>query len=529
MALDGLLALACAGAVVAAGPLNNSSAGPADNRDSLVTTALAVQTALQKGKDHLLRGEYSAAVDVLESQLPHIDGNRVYLKLLQDAYRSHIKELRLTKQDAEARRYLQRLLLLDRGALLDTTLTGMNLQPAGATPTPAAASQDASTKSTVSAPAKPQPTVRLKSDDEPFPPARTQLKQDDQARSLLARADEEFGSRHYNEARLLYKQANEVDKNAIEPSRDRWAYCELFHVVDQLNHSSSANLSWPELEQDTRLALSLAPRMEYAKYLLTEIQKRRSGASAADATKQGTDVAVRNVSRTQDGWYVAETANFRIFHQSQELAERTAQVAERTRFNVHQKWFGAAGDPWIPKCDLYLHPTADAYSRATGQYGSPIDLHSDDQNMLTAILPHETTHVVLAGQFGERLLPRWADEGMAVLTEPRDKIERHLANLTSCRQNGQLLSLQELMQRDDYPQNPQYIGAFYAESVSLVEFLSNQKGPLAFTMFLHDGLRYGYEKALQRHYGLRSFAELEQRWGQYAAQQRAALTGVAER
>jgi hypothetical protein len=34
------------------------------------------------------------------------------------------------------------------------------------------------------------------------------------------------------------------------------------------------------------------------------------------------------------------------------------------------------------------------------------------------------------------------------------------------------------------------------------------------TLFLHDSFRYGEEKALQRHYGLQSFAELENRWYQ---------------
>ena len=62
-----------------------------------------------------------------------------------------------------------------------------------------------------------------------------------------------------------------------------------------------------------------------------------------------------------------------------------------------------------------------------------MDLHCDDVNMLVAVLPHETTHTVVAGNFGDQPVPRWADEGMAVLTEPREKIERHLRNLPKYR------------------------------------------------------------------------------------------------
>jgi hypothetical protein len=83
------------------------------------------------------------------------------------------------------------------------------------------------------------------------------------------------------------------------------------------------------------------------------------------------------------------------------------------------------------------------------------------------------------------------------------------------------------MQLDDYPRDPRLIGAFYGESVSLVEFLVSLRGTQAFTIFLNEGLRYGYEKALQREYGLRGFADLEKQWGQYVSRRQAAVTGLA--
>src|SRR5438046_7004664 len=104
-----------------------------------------------------------------------------------------------------------------------------------------------------------------------------------------------------------------------------------------------------------------------------------------------------------------------------------------------------------------------------------IYLHCDDANLFSAILPHETTHVVLAGEFGEQLLPRWADEGIAVLTEPSERVERHVQNLLKCRQEAQLFRLQQLLAIDDYPTDPRHISAFYAQSVTLVEFLAQQR------------------------------------------------------
>src|SRR5262245_4964844 len=110
MALEGLYALVCAGALAAAPPPPGTT--PAEDRDSAVSTTLAVQTAMQQAREHLLHQDFRAAVYVLESQLARINGNRVYLALLQDAYRGYIKELRLGKQDATALIYLDRLRIL---------------------------------------------------------------------------------------------------------------------------------------------------------------------------------------------------------------------------------------------------------------------------------------------------------------------------------------------------------------------------------------------------------------------------------
>jgi len=536
--MDGLFALVCASTVVTAGVAVPTSAPAGDNRDAVLATTLAVQKALQQGREHLLHGEYRAAVDALESQLPAINGNQTYLKLLQEAYRRYVQELRLKKQDAEVERYLRRLYILDRGAFLDKAVAGGGPAPP-ASPAPVASP---------AAPelVKPQATVRLKSeDDDPFQQSQARTKPNDRAHQLLARAEEEFENRRYREALPLYEQAYEADPTRMLACRERWAYCKLAWVVEQLNHTD-AKTNWAELEREIRRALDLAPKLEYGKYLLSEIQTRRTAGTGPAGSPRDPAIAVRHLPDRKDGWLLAESANFRIFHnQAPEFAERVAQVAERTRANLQQKWFGGAGDAWNPKCDLFLYTTAEDYSRDTGQSHSPghsylkvesgrlvirrIYLHSDDANMLTAILPHETTHVVLAGEFGEQLLPRWADEGMAVLTEPRERIERHLENLATCRQAGQVFRLQQLVQfQDQYPSDPRYIRVFYAQSVSLVEYLTNQRGPLTFTQFLHDGLRYGYEKALERNYGYRSFAELEQRWSQHAFD-RGSVAGIAQR
>jgi hypothetical protein len=526
MARDGLLALACAALFSSANLWNPSVATAGDERDSAITTTLEVQTAMQQAREHLLHGDCRSAVYVLESHLSRINGNRAYLDLLAQAYSGYIKELRLANQEAQAQRYLSRLTILDPGAALaDSPARGTGPAQPAPIPQPAAP------------PAKSGPTFRGQKQDDrgaEAPPDKKGV-----ARELVSRAEREFGDRHYREAEHLFEQAHQADRDSTEASHERWAYCKLHGVVEQLNQPAAGDPAWGALEQEVRRALELAPRLDYGKQLLTEIEKRRRG----EADPGRAAVTVRHHDRNAEGWCVAETTSFRIFHrQSRELAEQVAQVAERTRAEMQRKWFGGAAEDWSPKCDLYLHATAQEYSQETGVptdspghstfrteggrvVGRRIDLHVDNRNMLGYVLPHETTHVVLAGQFGSQPVPRWADEGMAVLAEPRDKIDAHLRNLARCRQDRQIFSIRELMQMNDYPDR-RLISAFYAESVSLVDFLSNRRGPQVFAQFLRDGLRDGYETALQRHYGYKDFDDLQQRWDRYAFGEAGNSSGV---
>jgi hypothetical protein len=516
MATEGLLALVCAGALLASNPPTPAPT-PAEERDTTLAAVLAVQTAMQQGRDYLTNHKPRAAVEVLESQLTRINGNPTYLALLRDAYRAYVQELRLGNQPGLAAVYQQRLQILEPGVRLPIT-------PARSRPPSAALAQAAA------APIK-QPTIRGYREEEadPFDQSRTGGVS---ANDLVAQAELQFSQNKFRAADALFHRARQADPQSVAASKDRWAYCKMYHVVEQLNEGSTA---YPSLESELRSALELKPAASvesYGKQLLCEVEKRR-GRRPGERDEPRYSGAYQDAGRTPEGWLVAETENFRIYHNlSADWLRKVAEVAERTRADMQHRWFGAVGEPWYPKCELYLHATAETYSRVTGVptaspghssfhldgarvIGRRIDLHCDDPGMLIAVLPHETTHVVLAGNFGSQPVPRWADEGIAVLTEPSDRIDRHLRNLPKHRQERQLFSLWQLVHMNEYPE-PRYVGAFYAESVSLVDFLSHERGPAVFTQFVRDGMQEGYDVSLRRHYGFRDFDELEQRWQAHA-------------
>lgn len=533
MFMEGLL-LFCAGTLFLADPPVASPAG--DDRDRQIASTLAVQTALEQGRELILRGDFRTAVHVLEGQITHINGNRAYLRALQDAYRGHIKELRLAKDDAAAETYVRRLRILDPGSLLEQAGETAAKTSRAPTPTPAAPAV---------AKAEPvrQPAIRMQGGEEPTPVR----KQEPAARTLLAQADQEFARQRYAEAARLYEQAQQLDRELAGSGRARLAYCKLHAVAEQLNQSGNA-ARLVELERDVQRALELAPQLDFGQQLLAEIGKRRSAPTPMPDRWQ--NLPVQHAHRNQYGWCLAESANFRVFHnQPQELAARVAREAERTRTEMMAKWFGSVERPWNSKCDIYLHATAQDYHKLTGlPTDSPghsklamegtrlvapqVHLRCDHSNMVTAILPHETTHVVLAAGFSDVAVPRWADEGIAVLTEPREQIDRHLRNLTKHYQEGTLFPVRELVEQTYQPQQEKYpearrIGAFYAQSISLVEFLTNLKGPQTLTAFLRDGVRQGYEPALQRYYGMRDFQELQQRWTRHAFSSVAVNSGAS--
>lgn len=239
-------------------------------------------------------------------------------------------------------------------------------------------------------------------------------------------------------------------------------------------------------------------------------------------------------------WHVLETANFRIYHTDAGLAAKAAQAAEAVRTQQATRWGSSASRThWSPRCDIYLYPTPRDFAQMTGQpETSPgfstmgingnriiarrVNLRVDHPHLLSAILPHEVTHVVLADLFTQQQIPRWADEGMAVLAEPLAEQLGRAADLTGPLAEGRVFKLNELM-AIDYPSAEAW-GLYYAQSVSLTQFLVKQGTPEQFITFVRGAQRQGIEHSLREVYHIEGFAELENRWRNFARRQAATVT-----
>ena len=149
--------------------------------------------------------------------------------------------------------------------------------------------------------------------------------------------------------------------------------------------------------------------------------------------------------RIKGSWRLQDTENFCICCPTGMDPAPIGRTCESLRAELTRKWLGdsTASQPWTARCYVVVHPSIDSYLREVGSGGKNtlgssltktengrivsrrIDLRGDVAEPLCAALPHELTHVLLADVFPGETLSRWADEGIAMLADPPEKLARH--------------------------------------------------------------------------------------------------------
>lgn len=379
------------------------------------------------------------------------------------------------------------------------------------------------------------------------------------------RAHQLFEEKRYSEALAVYEKAAADPTIDIKPHEVRFGYSLLVVTIQRYNElldgpwkSVDAGV-WEELRSDVERAYRLAPRIHYCQKVIDALEERVQFARSHQRPVSQVSPGEQNVEATQayglvsskiqepprgaeaiehlpqgaGQWLVAQTRNFVIYHRDRGLAEEIGSRAEQARQYAIQLWF--AEDPaadWQPKCELYLYPSSQEYSTSTGVPAeSPghskvvnhqgqiqsrqVFLRMDDPNARQAVLPHEVAHVVFAGRFGSSNVPRWADEGMAVLTEPLDLQNAHLVNLARCYATGAGFSCAQVMTMGEYPPGDR-MRDFYAHSVGICRTIVEKHGHAQLIAFLRRAVQTGnYETALREVLGVANFGQLEGEFRQY--------------
>jgi hypothetical protein len=131
------------------------------------------------------------------------------------------------------------------------------------------------------------------------------------------------------------------------------------------------------------------------------------------------------------------------------------------------------------------------------------------EQLLASVVPHEVTHAVIADHF-RAPVPRWADEGIAVLAEDDQESQRHDKLMHQILATpGRAIPLRRLLSMQDYPRD---VMVLWAQGYSVTRFLVERKDRQTFLAFVKQGMKDGWDKAAEAHYGFRDVEALEDAW-----------------
>jgi hypothetical protein len=316
-------------------------------------------------------------------------------------------------------------------------------------------------------------------------------------------------------ARDLFAQASK-EKALTADQTAAWAYCRVRCATDRLNASTDATTA-ADVVAEIEEALAAAPNhpaLHTAAADILAAAKKRAGTAARPKGAAGAGDA-----------NAVDSASFVVKFQGRKAtADELIRAAEKARADVFDRWSGPAGGDWSPKCEIVLHPTADAFAAATGLPATAsgraevklaegkvasrrIDLRADDETLVETALPRELTHVILADLYPSKPPPAWAALAMAVLSTNPEEVDRYLNTARRCARDGELPSAETVLTAEAVPAKG--VTGFHAESVAVAEYLVRWKGEKMFTAFVRDSLRYGPEAGLKRQYGLTDPRELD--------------------
>ena len=224
------------------------------------------------------------------------------------------------------------------------------------------------------------------------------------------------------------------------------------------------------------------------------------------------------------------TQNFVVEAPTPQVALQIGQAAEVYRKEKALQWLGREMPPWSEPVPLRAKVTMSGAGGATsfvfhgGQVlDQKMNIEGSLDRLLSSVLPHEVTHTVFAFHF-RQAVPRWADEGGAVLSEDDAERNRHDQLCRQILNSGNAMPLRRLFALTEYPRN---VMVLYAQGYSVTDFLVSQSSRPAFLNFIAHGMQQGWDSAVQTHYRYRNVEELEQAWLQHLRDTRGQPTQLA--
>jgi hypothetical protein len=236
-----------------------------------------------------------------------------------------------------------------------------------------------------------------------------------------------------------------------------------------------------------------------------------------------------------DQWKHAETDNFILHYRRVTEAKRVAREVE------YDLWFvatslGAKKEQYARKSHVFVFEDENEWQDFLAQTTVPawaasfvrggnlylsLRNNGSGEPFDSRTLAHETTHAVVYRLYPGTRWPLWLNEGLAeymgaasVAARKNQTLKRHEHTL-----NFAAMSLDQLQQLKEYPQDPVEVAELYETGEKLVRFIMTDLGKDRFTQFidavlagrtLKDALLYVYPDKLA------SYDEFEKRFAKFS-------------
>jgi hypothetical protein len=254
-----------------------------------------------------------------------------------------------------------------------------------------------------------------------------------------------------------------------------------------------------------------------------------AGTPPAAASPQPIPVAAAPPAEKENTAATVRSKNFSVTAPNRRVAALCAETAERCRKEQAVLWRGKELPDWPERCPIRVQITmggtggATTFEFADGRVKSRnMHLQGPLDRLLTSALPHEVAHTILADHFGQPV-PRWADEGGAVLSEDEEERQRHDKLAQGIVETpGRAITLRRLLAMKDFPED---VMALYAEGYSVTRFLVEKKDRNTFLAFVKLGMSEDWDTAAVEYYGFHDVEALEDAW--LVAVRRSARAGKA--
>jgi hypothetical protein len=208
-----------------------------------------------------------------------------------------------------------------------------------------------------------------------------------------------------------------------------------------------------------------------------------------------------------------KTTNFDVEAPDEAVARRVGEAAEGHRKRLAVLWLGEELPAWPDPCAVRVRIRPDASGGATSfaydkgeVLGQHMQLEGTVERILTNVLPHEVMHTILAHVLRQPV-PRWADEGCAILAEDEEEQKRHRELAEKFVGDGRAMPFRRLFAVREYPRD---VMALYSQGYMVSRFLVARKDRKTFMAFLRQGVKGDWDAALKEHYGYDKAEELEE-------------------